>query len=147
MKEKIKNDLITAQKEKAQLTLSVLRSVMAAISEIALRSGNINNPVSDVEIIACIRKQIKMREDAAEQFINGGRQELAEKEKNEIEILKIYLPAEMNDIDLGVIITQTIQELGATTKKDIGKVVGAVIGKVNGTADNSKIAKLTASLL
>ena len=121
--ELITADLKTAMLAKDQLTVDVLRQLKAALSNVALLSGNITNPVSDDVVLVNIRKLIAQRNDSITQFTKGGRDELAAKEQSEIIILEKYLPIALTDTELDGIITQAITETGATSKKDMGKVI------------------------
>ena len=94
-----------------------------------------------------MQKEVKKRRDSIEQFENGGRPELAVKEKQEITVLESFLPQAMSEADLDQLVRATIQELGATSKKDMGPVIKAIQAKAAGRADGKTISGLVSRLL
>ncbi|MBL8013703.1 MAG: GatB/YqeY domain-containing protein, partial [Candidatus Omnitrophica bacterium] len=98
--------------------------------------------VEDKDIIIVIKKQIKQRQDSIEQFRQGGRQDLVGKEEAELNILKSYLPAEMSQEDVRKIVKETIASLGASSIKDMGKVMKEASLKLAGRADNKLVSEL-----
>jgi uncharacterized protein YqeY len=138
--EKINYDLKTAMLAKNQLTVDVLRQLKNALSNVALLSGNITNPVSDEVVLTNVRKLIAQRRDSVEQFVKGGRQELADKETAEIAILEKYLPIALTDEELDGIIKQAIADTVATSKKDMGKVIKRTVELAQGRVDNKTIS-------
>lgn len=128
----------TAMKEKAVVRLSTLRLMNAAIKErdISLRgSGGDASGVDDVEIMALLGKMIKQREDSAQQYENGGRLELAQREREEIDVIREFLPEPMADEDVATALDETISKLGASSLKDMGAVMNALkaeyVGRMN----------------
>jgi len=146
LKEQIQKDMIEAMKAKEEIRLGALRMVKAEIMKFEV-SGTEKKEIKDDEVIQLIGKQIKQRDDAAQQFKAGNRPELAEKEEKEAEILKKYLPEQMSPEEVKKIIEDTIKELGATSKADMGKVMGAIMPKVKGKADGKLINSLVQQLL
>ena len=144
LKEKLNEDLKKYMKEKNTLALNTVRLVIA---EIKNKEVEKNSEITDEEILQIIRKQIKMREDSIQQFRSANREDLAEKEAQELEILKNYLPEDLTDEELDKIIQETIKELNASSKKDFGRVIKEVIQKVQGRADNKKISELISKQL
>jgi len=141
MLEKIKTDLKTALKGKDETTVSTLRLLLAAIhnKEIELKKrGKLKNE----EVVAVIRQQVKQRRESIEAYQKGKRDDLVEKEKQELDILSKYLPQQISSGELEKIVGQTIEETGASGSTDFGKVIGAVMGKVKGRADGSEVAKI-----
>jgi len=141
MLEKIKTDLKTALKGKDETTVSTLRLLLAAIhnKEIELKKrGKLKNE----EVVAVIRQQVKQRRESIEAYQKGKRDDLVEKEKQELDILSKYLPQQISSGELEKIVGQTIEETGASGPADFGKVIGAVMGKVKGRADGSEVAKI-----
>ena len=145
--QQIETDLKTAMRAKDQLSLRVLRALKNEFTNSALRSGSIENEIDDLTALTAIRKQIAQREDSKEQFIKGGRFDLAANEHDEIVILKKYLPVEMEDSVLEDLIKVVIEEVNATSKKDMGKVIKVVIERVNGTASNQRVSKIVSEYL
>ena len=103
--------------------------------------------LSDGDFIAVVQKEVKKRRDSIEQFDKGGRPELAEKERKEILVLETFLPKPLSAEELEQLVKATIQELGATSKKDMGPVIKAVQTKAAGRADGKSISGLVGRLL
>ena len=143
MKEKIKAELVEAQKAHDELKVSTLRMLVAAImnEEIAIRTREgAERELNDEEIQKLIATEIKKRKEAIEGFTTGGNLEMAEKEKKEMELLMAYMPEQMSAEELSKVVSETIAEVGATTVQDFGKVMGAVMGKVKGCATGDMVS-------
>jgi hypothetical protein len=141
--EKIKADLAGAMKAKDKDRLSCLRM---AISAIKYRQVALNQDLDDQEVAKVLRTQIKQVIESLEQFTKGGRKDLAEQEEKNLEILKSYLPKEMDEEGIRTIVKEIIAETGAT-KKEFGKVMKLVMAKVEGQADGKVISGVVNSLL
>ena len=98
-------------------------------------------------MIQVIKKQAKQRQDSIEQYEKGGRPELAAKEKQELDILKEYLPEEMSADQLRPFVDEAVKEAGATSMKDMGRVMKALMSRVAGKADNKMISRLVKQAL
>jgi uncharacterized protein YqeY len=122
--ERITQDLTASMKAKDAARTSVLRMAKAALKNREIDKGE---PLDDPEVVKALQSLVKQREDSAEQYTKGGRPELAEKENAEITVLKEYLPAEVSDEEIAVVIDKVIQETGASSPKDIGKVMKAAM--------------------
>lgn len=103
--------------------------------------------LTDEEITGVIAGEVKKRKEAAEQFEAGGREELAQKEKSEMDILLAYLPEQISEDEIRAEVQKTISELGGSGPKDMGKVIGAVMAKLKGRADGTLVSKLAKELL
>lgn len=145
--EKINDHLKQSLKNSDKTSLNVLRQLKTAISNASLQSGNINSVLSDDKILSLIRKQIGQRKDSISQFEKAGRNELAQNEKDEILVLEQYLPDSPNEEQLLVIIQQTISELNATTKKDLGRVIKTVSEKTGGAVDGKTVSSIAGKFL
>lgn len=143
----INQDLVQSIKNKDSKTLMVLRMLKAAISNAAVQSGNINSELTDEKVMSLIRKQISQRKDSIVQFEKAGRNELAQNEKNEIVVLEKYLPASPTEQQIQELVEKTISELGATSKKDLGKVIKTVTEKTQGAVDGKTIAGVAGKIL
>ena len=141
--EKIKADLAGAMKAKDKDRLSCLRM---AISAIKYRQVALNQDLDDQEVAKVLRTQIKQVIESLEQFTKGGRMDLAAQEEKNLEILKSYLPKEMDEEVIRTIVKEIIAETGAT-KKEFGKVMKLVMAKVEGQADGKVISGVVNSLL
>lgn len=138
LSEQINEDLKTAMRAKQVEKISTLRMLISAIrnKEISLRAGE-KVALADDKIIEVIKSEIKKRKDSAEAYEQGGRSELAEKEKIEIEILNKYLPEQMSAEEVEKITVDIIAEFGEVTMKDFGKIMGEVMKKAKGKADGN----------
>jgi uncharacterized protein len=141
--EKIKADLASAMKAQDKDRLSCLRM---AISAIKYRQVALNQDLDDQEVTKVLRTQIKQVIESLEQFTKGGRVDLARQEEKNLEILKSYLPKEMDEEVIRTITKEIIAETGAT-KKEFGKVMKLVMAKVEGQADGKVISGVVNSLL
>ena len=139
MEDRIKEDLKQAQLSKDELKTSVLRMLLSEVNNQRIQKGS---DLTDEEITAAISKEVKKRKEAALAFKNGGREDSAQKEEDEALILASYLPEQMSVEELTKIVEDTINELGANSQADMGKVIGSVIGKVKGQADGGEVSRL-----
>ena len=140
LEEKISADYIQAMKARDQVKSSTLSFLRSQIKYVMIEQRT--EKVEDPDVFAVIKKQIKQRQDSIAQFEQGGRRDLAEKEKAELLILKSYLPAEMSAQAIQTIIEGVIKESGASSIKDMGKVMKEVLPKVAGRADNKQVSDL-----
>jgi uncharacterized protein YqeY len=147
LSDRLLEDLKTAMKAKDTLSLSVLRGLKSAIKYAAIEEGGAGAELDDTGCQTVIRKELKKRDDAAQSFAEGGRPELAEKEKSEAEILKRYLPAELPESEVVTIIDAVILELGASSRKDMGPVMKMVQERTAGAVDNKQLSGLVMSKL
>lgn len=143
IKEKILKDLKEAMKARQSDRLMVLRSLKAKIleKEISERKAG-ESTLSDEQIIEVLMKSAKQRKESIEQFINGSRHDLAEKEEMELSIIESYLPEMMSDEEVREAVRNQISESGATNMSDMGKVMGALMAKLKGKADGALISRI-----
>ena len=139
--EQIDIDLKEAMRAKNAPKLSVLRMLKSALKYAAIEKSGAETELNDVEAVQVIRKQAKQRQDSIESFEKGGRAELAAKEKGELAILNGYLPHAMNPEELSKLVRETIAEIRATSKAQIGAVMKAVQAKVAGRADGKTVSQ------
>jgi len=137
---RIPEDIKTAMRAKDTTALNALRALKSALANAAIEKGNLSIVLEENEVLAVIRKQIKQRVDACEQFENAGRTELAATEKTEIEILSRYLPAALTEEQLAAIIEQAVADTGATGKADMGKVMKRSQELADGRADGKLLS-------
>ena len=140
LSEKIDNDLKEAMRAKDATRLSVLRMLKAAVKNAAIEKGGADAKLNDADATQVIRKQVKQRQDSIESFEKGGRAELAAKEKEELTMLQSYLPQAMSEAELSQAVRETIAEVGATSKAQMGVVMKAVQAKVAGRADGKTLS-------
>jgi uncharacterized protein len=140
LQERVDVDLKEAMRAKDPTKLGVLRMLKSALKYAAIAKSGAESELSDAEAIQVIRKQAKQRQDSVESFEKGGRAELADKEKEELAILNTYLPQGMSPDELAKVVRETIAELGATSKAQMGAVMKALQAKVAGRADGKTLS-------
>lgn len=145
-------DSITAGMKAAMLgkdtvTLGALRSLKAALQNAQVAKGNAHEQLSDSEAQNVVRKQIKQREDAISMYEQAGRPELAEKERVEIKALAGFLPVEMMEAEILPILEAVITELGATSKKDMGRVMKEMQARTAGAAPGKLLSRMVGARL
>lgn len=128
--------------------LTVLRSIKTEIqkAEIALRKGDTND-LSDQATLDVLTKAAKQRKDSIEQFEAAKREDLASKERFELEIIQSYLPKQLSEEEITTLVKEVIQATGASAPSDMGKVMGALMPKVKGKADGGLVNKIVRELL
>ena len=139
--EQIDIDLKEAMRAKNASKLGVLRMLKSALKYAEIEKSGVETELNDAEAVQVIRKQAKQRQDSIESFEKGGRAELAAKEKGELAILNGYLPQAINPEELSKLVGETIAEVGATSKGQIGAVMKAVQAKVAGRADGKTLSQ------
>ena len=136
--ERIDADLKDAMRAREAGKLSVLRGLKSALKYAAIEKADA--ALDDAAAVQVIRKQVKQRQDSIESFEKGGRPELAAKEKEELEILNAYLPKGLSVEELSALVRETIAEVGATSKAQMGAVMKALQAKVAGRADGKTLS-------
>ncbi len=140
LEEQITNAYKEAMKKGDSLRASTLSFLRAQFKNVLIDKKL--KTLEDAEVINVINKQVKQRLDSIEQFDKGGRNDLVQKEKLELEILKSFLPQELSDAELKNIIENTIKEAHATSMKDMGNVMKAIIPQVAGKANNQRVSQI-----
>lgn len=139
MFDRIKSDLIAAMKSQDKFRLDCIRMLKSAIQNETIEK---KHDLTDAEVIAVIKREVKKRNSSIEEYAKYGKLEMVESLKREIEILSIYLPEELNDEELEKIIDDVIVELNASSIKDMGNVIKTVGTKVGSQADMAKVSKI-----
>tara|TARA_B100001250_G_C19467614_1_gene643033 strand:- start:146 stop:607 length:462 start_codon:yes stop_codon:yes gene_type:complete len=149
LREKINEQFNTALKNKNKTLISTLRLILAAIKErdIANRTVEKKEAVKDVEIVKVLRKMRKQRQDSIELYKKGERPELLEVELAEIKIIDSFLPKQLSDEETKKICKEVIESLGASSIKDMGKIMGSLKQKYSDTIDFSKVNVIVKGLL
>ncbi|TLD72668.1 GatB/YqeY domain-containing protein [Phragmitibacter flavus] len=137
---RLTEDMKTAMKAKDSVTLNVVRGLKSSLKYAAIEKAGADGELDDNEALVVIRREIKKRQDSVSQYESGGRPELAATEKAEIAVLENYLPAAMSEADLIALVDAVIAETGATTKKDMGKVMKLLQERSEGRADNKVLS-------
>ena len=145
LQERVSQEIKAAMLAKAADRLSALRMLKSALGYAQIERKTESLP--DADVVAIVQKEVKKRRDSVEQFEKGGRAELAAKEKEEIAVLEMFLPKALSPEELEKLVRAAIQELGATSKKDMGPVIKAVQAKAAGSADGKSISALVGKLL
>ena len=133
-----------AMRAKDAARLSTVRLLLAAIKQ---REVDERIELDDAAVLGVIEKMIKQRRESIAQFEKGGRQDLADSEKAEVQLLSAYMPAQMSDADIQKQIDSVISETGASSAKDMGKVMAALRSRLAGKADMSKVSSLVKTKL
>lgn len=137
--ERIQRDIKRAMKERDRERLGALRMINAALENARIEAGK---PLSEEEEIAVLRRQLKQREESARAFREGGRQERAEAEEAEAEVVRGYLPEPLSEEEMRRLVDQAIQETGATGMKDMGAVMGRAMQLAEGRAEGRELATM-----
>lgn len=144
LKERIDSDLKEAMKASDTLRVSTLRLIKSAIKNKEIEKGE---PLGDEEVLQVLSSLIKQRKESVEMYRRAGREDLAEKESSEINIIQAYMPEQLSDEDIQKIITEAINETGASSMKDMGRVMKTVMAKVKGRADGRKVNEMVRQAL
>ncbi|MEK4511914.1 GatB/YqeY domain-containing protein [Paenibacillus sp. FSL K6-2524] len=144
LSERLNEDMKQAMRNQEKFKLSTIRMVRATMKNLEI---DLKRTLNDNEVLDILGREIKQRKDALQDFEQAGRDDLAEKVKAEAEILAEYLPEQLNEEEIKVIVQQTIQETGASSKADIGKVMSALMPKVKGRADGKLVNQAVQQLL
>ena len=142
LKKKILDDLKSAMKEGDTTKRDTLRMLDSMIKNTEIEKMKKEEGLSDGEIEEVVSRAIKQRRDSVSQYESGGRKDLAEKEKKEMEILLGYLPEQMSEEEIRETVKKTMEEMGVTDKTQAGKLMGALMGKLKGKADGSLVKKI-----
>lgn len=136
LKEKIKDDIKQAMRDKNESRLGTLRMLSAAIQR---REVDERIQLDDTQVIVVIEKLVKQGRESIEQYVKGGRQELADKESSEIALYQAYLPQQLSEAEVDKLVVEAIASAGASSIKDMGKVMGVLKSKLQGRADMGQV--------
>ena len=142
--DKLMADMKDAMKAHNMQTVNAVRSVIAKVKDLTVNAGK---EITDDVVLAVVAKGVKQREESIAQFESAGRAELAAGEKAELEFLKGYLPAQLSEAEVAEVVKATVAELGATSNKDMGRVMKEVMARVKGQADGKLVSKLVGAAL
>ena len=146
LEQQIQKDIMAAMKAKDQVRLNAVRSVKSAIL-LAKTAEGASGELTDADIVKLIQKLSKQRQDAAEQYVAAGRQELADNEVAEAAVLAEYLPKQLSPEELEIELKGIIAELGASTLKDMGRVMSVATKRLAGQADGKAVSGAVRKLL
>ena len=137
--ERLNNDMKQAMKNKEKDKLTVIRMIKASIQNEAIKLGT---ELSEDEELTVLSREVKQRKDSLHEFEKAGREDLVEKIRTELQYVEEYMPKQLSEEELSQIVQETITEVGAASKAEMGKVMAAIMPKVKGKADGSLINKL-----
>ena len=138
--QRVDDDLKQAMRDKNAAKLGVLRMMKSAMKYAAIEKSGADAELNEADAVQVIRKQVKQRQDSIESFEKAGRAELVAKEKEELAILQSYLPQAMSPVELSQLVRETIAELGANSKGQMGAVMKALQTKIAGRADGKTLS-------
>ena len=143
VRQRLNDDLKAAMKSRDQRATSALRLILAALKDrdIAARERGITNGVDEPEIIDLLQKMVRQRQESITMFQKAGRQELVDQEQGEINIIERYLPKKMSEGETNAAIAAVVEELGASSIKDMGKVMAALKERYSGRMDFAKVGQ------
>ncbi len=142
LKDKIQEDLKQAMLAKDEERLSVIRMLKSAIQYYEIQKGGAGYEATDEDVIDVIGREIKKRKESIEMYRNAGRNELAEKEESELKTLQTYLPEQLSEEQIRILVEEAVAQTAASTIQDMGKVMGVLMPRVKGKADSSFVSNL-----
>ena len=134
--QQIKSDMKEAMKAGEKEEVSTLRMLISSLNNAKIAGGG---ELSDDDVIDVLSTEAKQRKESIEAYRDGGRDDLADKEEQELEVVQSYLPEQLDDDEIAEIVDEAIDETGAETRSDMGRVMGKVMPQVKGQADGSKV--------
>jgi len=137
--ERLNNDMKQAMKNKEKDKLVVIRMIKAAIQNESIKLGR---DLSEEDELSVLSREVKQRKDSLHEFEKAGREDLVDKIRAELKHVEIYMPEQLSEEELAEIVKQAIVDTGASSKKEMGKVMAALMPKVKGKADGSLVNKL-----
>ncbi|MED1205087.1 GatB/YqeY domain-containing protein [Heyndrickxia acidicola] len=138
--ERLNEDMKQAMKNKEKEKLSVIRLLKASLQNEAIKQGN--SELTEEEELTVLSREVKQRKDSLLEFEKADREDLAEKIRTELTYVDIYMPKQLSEDEVTKLVEETINEVGASTKADMGKVMSAIMPKVKGQADGSTVNKV-----
>ena len=142
--DRIQTDIATAMRGGDTLRRDVLRMTVSAAYNVEKKQGR---PLTDDEYLAVLSREVKTRQESVEAFRAGGREDLASKEEAEIGVLREYLPAPLTEAEINALITEAVASTGASSARDMGKVMGWLAPRTRGRADGKHVSELVAKTL
>jgi len=142
LEQRLKDDVKTAMKEGRKADLEVLRMILSDMKNVAINEGGERTGFEDEFVMKILRKGVKTRTESATMYAEAGRDDLEQKERAQITVLEAYLPQAMDGDELSALVDAVIADLGAQTKKDMGKVMKEVMVRSSGRADGKQVSAL-----
>ncbi|MEX2416635.1 MAG: GatB/YqeY domain-containing protein [Paenibacillaceae bacterium] len=144
LSERLNDDMKQAMRNQEKFRLSVIRMVRSSIKNVEI---DLRRSLEDNEVLDILNRELKQRKDSLQDFEKAGRDDLVDALKVELEIIAEYMPTQLTEEEITVIVKQTIQDTGASTKADMGKVMGALMPKVKGRSDGKLVNQIVQQLL
>ncbi|WP_309123042.1 GatB/YqeY domain-containing protein [Paenibacillus sp.] len=144
LSERLNEDMKALMKSGDKFALTVVRMIRSAVKNAEIDA---RRPLSDEEVMDILTREVKQRRDALQEFEKAGREDLADQAKAEVEVIQRYMPQPLTEAELTRIVEETIQEVGASSKADMGKVMSALMPKVKGRADGKQVNAAVQRLL
>lgn len=144
LSDRLTDDMKQAMKSQDKFKLTTIRMMRASVKNLEIE---LKRPLDDNEVLDILSREIKQRKDSLQEFEKAGRNDLVDNLAAEIEIISKYLPEQLTEEEILEIVRQTIQELGASSKADMGKVMGALMPKTKGRADGKLVNKAVQQFL
>lgn len=144
LSERLNDDMKQAMKNQDKFKLSVIRMIRSAIKNVEIDQ---KKTLDDNEVLDILNREVKQRKDSLQEFEKADRDDLAETVRKELEVIAVYMPQPLTEEEIHAIVQQTIQETGASSKADVGKLMSALMPKVKGRADGKLVNQLVQKLL
>jgi hypothetical protein len=141
---KLNEEMVTAAKSKDKVRLSAIRMLKSGLHN---KEINLMRPLNESEVLQVLSSMIKQRKDSIEQFAKGGRTDLVEKEEAELKVIQEFMPAQMSEDEVDSLIKKAIEEAGAVSVKEMGKVMKILMPKLTGTADGKMVGEKVKAFL
>ncbi len=141
LSERLQSDLTRAMRERDELRLEALRMAVAAVYNAEKSAGR---QLSDQELMPVLSREIKSRRESAEAFAAAGRADAAEREQAKLEIITAYMPEQLSEDEVATLVRETIDQVGATSPRDMGRVMGALMPRVQGRAEGKQVSTIAA---
>jgi uncharacterized protein YqeY len=141
---KLNEEMVGATKARDKIRLSAIRMLKTALHN---KEINLMRPLNESEVLQVLSSMIKQRKDSIEQFANGGRTDLVEKEEAELKVVQEFMPAQISEEEVDALIKKTIEEAGAVSVKDMGKVMKILMPKLTGVADGKIVGEKVKAFL
>jgi len=142
LKQKIQDDLKAAMLARDEAKLSAIRMLKSALQYFEIQKGGAGYEATDEDVIEVVGKEIKKRRESIELYKQGGRTDSAESEQKEVDVLESYLPEQMGEEEVRALVHQAVEQTGAKSIQEMGKVMGALMPKVKGKADGTLVSTL-----
>lgn len=142
LKDTIQNDLKNAMLAKDESKLSTIRMLKSALQYFEIQKGGAGYTATDEDVVEVVGREIKKRKESIELYEKGNRQELADKEKEELEMLSVYLPEQLSEDEIRSLIDEAISATGASQMSHMGKVMGILSSKIKGKADGGVVSSI-----